>query len=137
MVPRRSYFTVFVFSFKLTETNYLFYFFYRKVKKIKKLGKTVVQLHTPEDGRVEIHPKSVNSKALGFESKFLVYHMKLKSTKINLHDTSMIHPLPLIFFGHSINSYEENSRTIIELSDAVRFSMSEEAARLIMVICVI
>lgn len=96
-------------------------------------------LCTTEDGRVELHPKSVNTKAEGFESNFLVYHLKLKSTKLYIYDSTMVHSLPLLFFGHGLKRYEEEGTTILELSNDARFSMSAETANLIMVIffCII
>ncbi|XP_075234101.1 ATP-dependent DNA/RNA helicase DHX36-like [Lycorma delicatula] len=103
----------------------------KKVKVIRKLGKVLVSLMTTEDGKVEIHPKSVNEKALEFESRFLLYHLKMKSTKIYLFDTSMVHPLPLLFFGHNLDTYNEKGKTVIELSNLIRFIMSPSTARLI------
>lgn len=100
---------------------------------MKKKGKTKVFLSTIEDGNVEIHPKSVNGLAVDFESRFLIYHLKLKSLKIYLHDTSMIHPLPLLFFGHNLDMYNEKGKTIIELSNLIRFAVSSSTASLIKV----
>ncbi|KAF4518531.1 hypothetical protein B566_EDAN004275 [Ephemera danica] len=75
-----------------------------KVKTNKKTGRTHIRLITPQDGRVEIHPKSVNAKQSEFESPYLLYHLKLRSSAIYLHDTTMVYPLPLLFFGGRLKS---------------------------------
>lgn len=54
---------------------------------------------TLEDGRVTIHPKSVNSNEREFEYPYVVYHKKMKTHAVNLYDCTMISPSPLIFFG--------------------------------------
>uniref|UniRef100_A0A8D8LV21 RNA helicase n=1 Tax=Cacopsylla melanoneura TaxID=428564 RepID=A0A8D8LV21_9HEMI len=71
-----------------------------------KMNKHFSSITTPDDGKVCIHPKSVNSNQPSFDSPFLMYYMKLKGTgAINLHDTSSVYPLPLIFFAHDMKSH--------------------------------
>ena len=54
---------------------------------------------TAEDGRVCIHPRSVNYDTRDFKSQWLCYHGKVKTSSIFLHDCSEVSPLALIFFG--------------------------------------
>jgi len=54
---------------------------------------------TAEDGRVYIHPRSVNYDTRDFKSQWLCYHGKVKTSSIFLHDCSEVSPLALIFFG--------------------------------------
>lgn len=54
---------------------------------------------TSEDGRVNIHPRSVNYDVQEFESSWICYHGKVKTTSIFLHDCSEVSPMALMFFG--------------------------------------
>lgn len=72
-------------------------------KRVAKKSKKVlgIDASTYEDGRVRIHPKSVNCKPeeeVRYDSAFL-YFRKMKSSKIFLYDTTMVTPLPIILFG--------------------------------------
>ncbi|KAI5748861.1 hypothetical protein M8J76_002685 [Diaphorina citri] len=73
-----------------------------------KMNKHFSSIITPDDGKVCIHPKSVNNNQATFDSPFLMYYMKLKGTSaINLHDTASVYALPLIFFAHDMKSHME------------------------------
>lgn len=54
---------------------------------------------TPQDGKVKIHPSSINEKSPSFPSPYLVYYTKQLSSAIYLHDTTSISPMGLIFAG--------------------------------------
>lgn len=58
------------------------------------------KLCTLEDGRVVLHPSSVNKYAKRPAQK-LVYRLKQRSTDLFLHDTSPAHAIPLIFFAET------------------------------------
>ncbi|XP_063227825.1 ATP-dependent DNA/RNA helicase DHX36-like isoform X2 [Bacillus rossius redtenbacheri] len=103
----------------------------RQVKRIRRTGKMRVVLCTPEDGKVQLHPKSITEKMEEFDSPFLLYHMKLKSTAIFLHDASVVNPLPLLFFGESLRSQMEDGAEVIAVSDAIRFRCPESTATLV------
>ncbi|KAL1115562.1 hypothetical protein AAG570_005852 [Ranatra chinensis] len=106
----------------------------KQIKKRGKLGNVSVELFTPEDGVVKLHPKSINEKTKDFESRFLVYHQKLKSSAIYLHDTTMVYPFALIFFSHGFTVEEVKSNsTLIIINDSIRFSCSRETAKLFQV----
>lgn len=55
-----------------------------------------VAFRTRSDGRVALHPSSVNSDERQFGSQWLVYHDKVKSTQVFIRDSSMVHPVALI-----------------------------------------
>ena len=80
-------------------------------KKSSKPGSRPIppMVKTAEDGKVEIHPKSLNYSETEFESPWLVYHTKVKTTSIFLHDCSEISPISLLFFGGQLQK-RENSR---------------------------
>jgi len=92
---------------------------------------TVVKLRTPEDGNVCIHPRSINEKEPEFESPFLLYHLKLKSTSIYLHDTTMVYPLPLLFFGQGVDVCMEDGLETIAVDKSIRFKCQESTANLV------
>lgn len=112
---------------------------YPKVAYIAKLprrkratgGLVPAKLRTPEDGRVEIHPKSINSKEAEFRSRWLLYHQKIKSTSIFLHDTSMVEPYPLLFCGGKISWKEEEGHETVYVDDDIKFHCSQETADLV------
>ena len=74
---------------------------------LKKRGSAPPKITTPEDGRVSIHPKSLNYDTKDFESPWLCYHSKVKTSSIFLHDCSEISPLALMVFG---GQFERNRR---------------------------
>ena len=94
---------------------------------------TVVKLRTPEDGNVCIPPRSINEKESEFESPFLLYHLKLKSTSIYLHDTTMVYPLPLLFFGRGVDVCMEGGLETIAVDKSIRFKCQESTANLVKV----
>ncbi|XP_059476225.1 ATP-dependent DNA/RNA helicase DHX36 [Neocloeon triangulifer] len=98
-----------------------------KVRKEKKLLKTAT------DRRVCLHPKSVNNFPSEFESPLFVYHLKLKSATVYLHDSTMVYPLPLLFFGSRLRQQPETTQNSTELAmDQFEFQCSEGTAKLLM-----
>lgn len=98
-------------------------------------------IRTTECERVVISENSVNSKEKRFNSPLMVYHMKQRLLKINLFDTSMVHPLPILFFGDKIsiepllNQTGQKSKkkpdSIISLSNMLRFKSKKDTALVI------
>ncbi|XP_021919512.1 ATP-dependent RNA helicase DHX36-like isoform X2 [Zootermopsis nevadensis] len=103
----------------------------RSVKRSNRTGQVVVTLTTPEDGRVCIHPRSINEKETEFESPLLLYHLKLKSTSIYLHDTTMVYPLPLLFFGQGVDFFIEDGVETIAVDKSLHFKCKERTANLV------
>jgi len=61
----------------------------------------------------------VNSIDSYYESPLLLYHTKLKTTSIFLHDTTMIYPFPVVLFAKSL-------KTTGEKTDYVTFSLNPQ-----------
>ncbi|KAK9505930.1 hypothetical protein O3M35_009886 [Rhynocoris fuscipes] len=102
-----------------------------KVKK-RQDRRSTVTMYTMEDGKISLHPKSVNSGVTKFESSFLVYYMKLKSTGIFLHDCTLIYPLALIFFCHNLTLEDnDNHKKTIVVNKHIKFHCKESTAYLI------
>ncbi|XP_046400420.1 ATP-dependent DNA/RNA helicase DHX36-like [Ischnura elegans] len=108
---------------------------YPHVATVRAVGRNKggLRVRTAEDGRVCIHPKSVNEKEREFESPFLVYHLKLRSTAIFLHDTTIAHPLPLLFFGEGPVRWQLDDRGfgIISINETIRFNCRKDTSDLI------
>lgn len=103
---------------------------YPNVGKVR-ARKSHVSVHTLEDGKVNIHPKSVNAKQSSFESPFIVYHQKMKTTSIFLYDTTMASPLPLIFFGGQLKFVKEDGFDIVKVDETIRFHCRKNIFELI------
>ncbi|XP_034231091.1 ATP-dependent DNA/RNA helicase DHX36-like [Thrips palmi] len=95
-------------------------------------GRNVKKMTTPQDGRVVMHPKCVNDKETYFPSPFFVYHLKLKSASITLHDTTMVYPLPLLFFGEKIRYYQENGKEKVAVGKHLHFRCKHSIASIVL-----
>lgn len=62
-----------------------------------------LRFFTKEDGRVFIHPASINFTTNKYEDLFLVYHTKLSTSKIFLRDTTMVNAMALVLFGGKLD----------------------------------
>lgn len=103
--------------------------------KVKANGRKITKFVTAEDGKVEIHPKSVNSSDCYYESPLLLYHTKLKTTSIYLHDTTMVNPFPVVLFAKKLTVTGEKSSVVTFcLNPQINFNCSSNTAFLIKVI---
>uniref|UniRef100_A0A6Q2WUT0 RNA helicase n=1 Tax=Esox lucius TaxID=8010 RepID=A0A6Q2WUT0_ESOLU len=77
---------------------------YPKVAMIKPSGskKRPVRVYTKTDGKVCIHPKSVNAEEIQFNYSWLIYHLKMRTSSIFLYDCTEVSPFSLLFFGGDI-----------------------------------
>lgn len=87
-------------------------------------GKT--KIITKGDGEVSLHPTSVVFGAPEFLSRFLVFHEKVKTTKVYLRDASLISPYPLLLFGGKITV--DHERQIATCDKWIRFRASARVA---------
>ena len=84
-------------------------------------------------GRVKFHPKSVNSEETSFENKFMVYYTAVKSSAVFVHDSSMIPPYPLLFFGGDITVMEDEGQEVIAVDEWIKFQAPRKIAELVKV----
>ncbi len=54
---------------------------------------------TKADGYVHVHPSSVCHTADSFESPYLVYNEKIKTSRVFIREMSMVPIYPMILFG--------------------------------------
>jgi hypothetical protein len=71
---------------------------------------------------VYLHPTSVNHNVKTFSSKWLVYHEKVKTSKVYLRDSTMISIFPLLLFGGDIRLDYERGEVVLD--DWMRFEIA-------------
>jgi len=77
---------------------------YPKPKPGKKIKPESLKFRIREDGQslpteVALHPSSINSKAISFDSSYLVYHERVKTTRMYVRDCTPVSPYALMLFG--------------------------------------
>ncbi|XP_031550267.1 putative ATP-dependent RNA helicase DHX57 isoform X2 [Actinia tenebrosa] len=87
-----------------------------------------IKFWTKNEGQVFIHPKSVNFDVNYFESPYLIYHEKVKTSKVFIRDTSMVSVYALLLFcGDSLSLDLEKGALVISIDDGwVRFTASSQ-----------
>lgn len=60
-----------------------------------------LKFKTRDDGYVALHPSSINATCGNFQSPFLIYQEKIKTSKIFIRDNTMISTIPIIIFSGS------------------------------------
>ncbi|GLH02661.1 ATP-dependent RNA helicase DHX8 [Gryllus bimaculatus] len=100
-----------------------------RVQRFTLSGKLEVVVRTPEDGNVKLHRSSINESQQSFESPYLVYHSKMKSSHIFLHDATMVSSLPLILFSHKV--YYDPTGKVIRVNDDIAFNCAKDLATLV------
>ncbi|CAM9576957.1 unnamed protein product [Lampetra planeri] len=89
---------------------------------------------TKSDGPVHIHPSSVNFQVRYFESPYLVYHEKVKTTRVYVRDCSMVSVYPLLLFaGGQVDVQLHKGQFLVSLDDGwIRFAAtSQQVAELV------
>ncbi|XP_029450233.1 putative ATP-dependent RNA helicase DHX57 isoform X3 [Rhinatrema bivittatum] len=78
---------------------------------------------TKNDGYVHIHPSSVNFQVRHFESPYLVYHEKMKTSRVFVRDCSMVSVYPLVLFsGGQVNIELNKGKFVVSLDSGwIRF----------------
>ncbi|GFO08215.1 hypothetical protein PoB_003472000 [Plakobranchus ocellatus] len=90
-----------------------------------------VKMSLKGDNRVFGHPKSVNYTESFFESKWMVFYHKLKTSKVYIHDCTMVSPYPLLFFGGEIQILQEEGMELVSVDNWVKFKASSSTAQLV------
>uniref|UniRef100_A0A3Q1FUL6 Putative ATP-dependent RNA helicase DHX57 n=1 Tax=Acanthochromis polyacanthus TaxID=80966 RepID=A0A3Q1FUL6_9TELE len=81
---------------------------------------------TKNDGCVHVHPSSVNYTVRHYNSPYLVYHEKVKTSRVFIRDCSMVSVYALVLFGGGqINKDIHKGEFVISLDDGwIRFAAS-------------
>ncbi|XP_006868024.1 PREDICTED: probable ATP-dependent RNA helicase DHX36 isoform X3 [Chrysochloris asiatica] len=107
---------------------------YPKVAKIRpNLGKKrkMVKVYTKTDGLVSIHPKSVNVEQTDFHYKWLIYHLRMRTSSIYLYDCTEVSPYCLLFFGGDISIQKDNDQETIAVDEWIVFQSPARIAHLV------
>lgn len=73
-----------------------------------------VHFFTESDGRVFLHPSSVNFSVGFFESSFLVFTEKVKTSKIFIKNCTMVPAYGLLLFGGEVKIKHEQQTIILD-----------------------
>ena len=78
---------------------------------------------------------AINSKVNTFQYPWMVYHLKMKSSSVMLHDSSMVSPLSLVFFGQKLIQASEiiegKEITYVEVDSLVKFNCDIQTQNLV------
>lgn len=85
---------------------------------------------TKEDGKVDLHPSSVNCRVTSFPLPYLVYSDKVKTSSIYIRDSTNISDYALLMFGGSLTP-SQSGREIEMLEGYLHFSASEKTIKLV------
>ncbi|XP_062901383.1 ATP-dependent DNA/RNA helicase DHX36 [Mobula hypostoma] len=107
---------------------------YPKVAKIRpsfSKKRKMVKVFTKSDGRVNIHPKSVNAEEGEFQHSWLIYHLKMRTSSIYLYDCTEVSPYSLLFFGGDISIQKEQDQETIAVDEWIVFQSPSRIAHLV------
>lgn len=89
-------------------TKHLYYLM--DFRRVTKAGSVA---WTPEDGKVCIHPSSVNDKVNNFPSPYITYFTKQQSTSVYLHDTTCVTAPVLVFAAPNMSISTRDLRVLL------------------------
>ncbi|KAM6179571.1 putative ATP-dependent RNA helicase DHX57 [Erethizon dorsatum] len=95
---------------------------------------TELKFVTKNDGYVHIHPSSVNYQVRHFDSPYLLYHEKIKTSRVFIRECSMVSVYPLVLFGGGqVNVQLQRGEFVVSLDDGwIRFvAASHQVAELV------
>ncbi|KAG5269044.1 hypothetical protein AALO_G00197670 [Alosa alosa] len=108
---------------------------YPKVAKIRpshnKKRPMPAKVYTKADGKVCIHPKSVNAEEREFRYTWLIYHLKMRTTSIFLYDCTEVSPFSLLFFGGDISIQKDQDQETIAVDEWIVFQSPARIAHLV------
>eukprot|EP01018_Ginkgo_biloba_P025644 Gb_33245 [translate_table: standard] len=99
------------------------------VVQCKQQGKRMA-FFTKEDGRVSLHPSSVNSNVQSFPRPYMVYSDKVRTTNIYIRDSTNISDYALLMFGGSLTP-SQSGQGIEMLGGYLHFSASKRTLELV------
>ncbi|KAM4566225.1 ATP-dependent DNA/RNA helicase DHX36 [Odontesthes bonariensis] len=90
-----------------------------------------VKVYTQADGKVCIHPKSVNAEEKEFNYTWLIYHLKMRTSSIFLYDCTEVSPFSLLFFGGDITIQKDEGQETIAVDQWIVFRSPARIAHLV------
>jgi len=83
-------------------------------------------IRTKGDGVVSLHPTSVVFGSPAFRKRFLLFHEKVKTTKVYLRDATLVGAYPLLLFGGKIKV--DHARAAATCDGWIRFRAAPRVA---------
>ena len=83
-------------------------------------------IRTKGDGVVSLHPTSVVFGSPAFRARFLLFHEKVKTTKVYLRDATLVGAYPLLLFGGKIEV--DHARAAATCDGWIRFRAAPRVA---------
>lgn len=114
-------------NFFLIVSNLFFCFANRNSKNGRFIGMTSMD----HSKFMQFHPKSILRSVRFFDKPLVTYCLAIKSKKTFIHDATLTHPLPLVFFGDHFLRSSENNKHIIKIGGHLKFVASDSTANLI------
>ncbi|XP_054901731.1 ATP-dependent DNA/RNA helicase DHX36 [Poeciliopsis prolifica] len=90
-----------------------------------------VKVYTQTDGKVCIHPKSVNAEEREFSYTWLIYHLKMRTSSIFLYDCTEVSPFSLLFFGGDITIQKDEGQETVAVDRWIVFRSPARIAHLV------
>uniref|UniRef100_A0A3B5PSG3 RNA helicase n=1 Tax=Xiphophorus maculatus TaxID=8083 RepID=A0A3B5PSG3_XIPMA len=90
-----------------------------------------VKVYTQTDGKVCIHPKSVNAEEREFNYTWLIYHLKMRTSSIFLYDCTEVSPFSLLFFGGDITIQKDEGQETVAVDRWIVFRSPARIAHLV------
>jgi hypothetical protein len=87
------------------------------------------KVSTRKDGAVMVHPSSINYNCAAFETPWLVYHEKVKTSAVFLRDSSMVSPYSLLMFGGRI--FLQRDKDQIKVDNWIKFQMKARTGEVV------
>eukprot|EP00455_Lapot_gusevi_P006024 TRINITY_DN12576_c0_g1_i2.p1 TRINITY_DN12576_c0_g1~~TRINITY_DN12576_c0_g1_i2.p1 ORF type:complete len:353 (+),score=89.35 TRINITY_DN12576_c0_g1_i2:57-1115(+) len=88
-----------------------------------------IQFFTQDDGRVFLHPSSINFSTNSYESPWIAYLTKVKTNKVYIRDCSMVSAYALLLFGGHIQV--DRQQGFITVSEWIKFHADLRVAVLV------
>ncbi|XP_070684754.1 ATP-dependent DNA/RNA helicase DHX36 [Pempheris klunzingeri] len=89
------------------------------------------KVYTQADGKVCIHPKSVNAEEADFNYTWLIYHLKMRTSSIFLYDCTEVSPFSLLFFGGDITIQKDEDQETVAVDQWIVFRSPARIAHLV------
>jgi ATP-dependent RNA helicase DHX57 len=96
---------------------------------VKEKSAREIKHYDERNARVFIHPRSFLFTQTKYESPWLVYHSKVQTSKLFVHDATIVTPYALLLFGGKIGVDHQN--TLVTVDDWIRFRAPNKIAVLI------
>ena len=86
---------------------------------IKPVNVEDLKFRTKRDGYVNIHPSSVNFKVGQYETPYLIYHEKVRTSRVFVRELCMVPVYPMVLFGGAdgVNVELQRGQFVLNLED--------------------